>query len=36
MKKTNLIKVFLILLIGIMVVTFNTRVLAVDNNGFNE
>ena len=36
MKKTNLIKVFLILLIGIMTVMFNTKVLAADNTGLND
>lgn len=37
MKKSNLIKLFSILLIGIMVMTFNTNVLAANNtNDFSD
>lgn len=38
MKKSNLIKVFSILLISLMVIMFSTNVLAADNNtdGFTE
>lgn len=32
MKKSNLIKLFSILLIGVMVIMFNTNVLAAENN----
>lgn len=37
MKKSNLIKLFLVLLIGVMIIMFSTNVLAADStNGFNE
>lgn len=38
MKKSNLIKLFSILLISVMVIMFNTNVFAEDNNtnGFND
>ncbi len=36
MNKSNLIKLFSILLIGVMIVMFSTQVLAATDNGFNE
>lgn len=36
MKKTNLIKIFSILLISTMVILFNASVFAADNTGFND
>ena len=36
MKKSNLVKLFSILLISVMVIMFCTNVLAADENGFNQ
>lgn len=36
MKKSNLVKLFSILLMSVMVIMFSTNVLAADDNGFNQ
>ncbi len=36
MKKSNLVKLFSILLMSVMIMLFSTNVLAADENGFNQ